>query len=259
MRRDAAQADLFRRLYGLEGKRALITGASSGIGAHLARTLGQAGADVVLASRSQGTLERYCAQLRSEQIGTDTVVMDVTDAGSVTATAEAVGHIDILVNNSGVSGSAMLTETTEDDWDRVLDTNLKGAWRVSRAFAPALIAAQGTILNVASILGLGVLKTVGPYAASKAGLIQLTKAMALELARGGVRVNALAPGYIETPINSAFFATEAGQRMLRGVPQRRLGQPGDLDAAVLMLLGPGAGFVTGTTLVVDGGHTLALS
>ncbi|WP_424966627.1 SDR family NAD(P)-dependent oxidoreductase [Dinoroseobacter sp. S375] len=254
----ASQTALFRRLFDLTGKRALITGASSGIGAHLARTLGQAGANVVLAARSQGTLERYCAQLRSEQIGTEIAVMDVTDPGSVQAAAEAVGAVDILINNSGVSEQRMLMETEEEDWDRVLDTNLKGAWRVSKAFAPGLVARQGCILNVASILGLGVLKTVGPYAASKAGLIQLTKAMALEMARDGVRVNALAPGYTETPINAAFFATPAGEKMIRGIPQRRLAQPEDLDAAVLGLVGPGARATTGAVFVVDGGHLLSL-
>lgn len=256
---EVVQAALFKRLYGLDGKRALITGASSGIGAHLARTLGQAGAEVILAARSVGKLDAHCAQLQSEGIAASTVAMDVTDGASVVAAAASVGPLDILINNSGVSGQDPVIETSEDDWDRVLDTNLKGAWQVSKAFAPALIDARGAILNVASILGLGVLKTVGPYAASKAGLLQLTKAMALELARDGVRVNALAPGYVETPINAAFFATEAGKNMLRGVPQRRLGQPEDLDAVVLMLLGPGAGFVTGSVVVVDGGHTLALS
>ncbi|ABV93100.1 short-chain dehydrogenase/reductase SDR [Dinoroseobacter shibae DFL 12 = DSM 16493] len=256
---EVVQAALFKRLFGLEGKRALITGASSGIGAHLALTLGQAGAEVILAARRADRLEAVAETLRAEGIVAQTAALDVTDAASVAAAVTTVGPLDILINNSGVSGQDMVIDTTEADWDRVLDTNLKGAWRVSRAFAPGLIARQGTILNVASILGIGVLKTVGPYAASKAGLIQLTRAMALELARDGVRVNALAPGYIETPINTEFFASEAGQKMLRGVPQRRLGQPGDLDAAVLMLLGPGAGFVTGATVVVDGGHTLALS
>ncbi|WP_424971499.1 SDR family NAD(P)-dependent oxidoreductase [Dinoroseobacter sp. S76] len=257
----AAQSALFQRLFDLTGKRALITGASSGIGAHLARTLGQAGADVVLAARSEDKLERYAAQLRSEQIGAEVVAMDVTDAASVGAAAEAVGAVDILVNNSGVSGHEMLMDTAEADWDRVLDTNLKGAWLVSKAFAPGLIAQQGVILKVASILGagLGVLKTVGPYAASKAGLVQLTKAMALELARDGVRVNALAPGYTETPINAEFFATPAGQKMIRAIPQRRLAQPEDLDAAVLSLVGPGGRATTGTVIVVDGGHTLAIS
>lgn len=256
---EVVQAALFKRLFGLQGKRALITGASSGIGANLARTLGQAGAEVILAARRADRLEAVAETLRADGIVAQTAALDVTDAASVAAAVTTMGPLDILINNSGVSGQDMVIDTTEADWDRVLDTNLKGAWRVSRAFAPGLIARQGTILNVASILGIGVLKTVGPYAASKAGLIQLTRAMALELARDGVRVNALAPGYIETPINTEFFASEAGQRMLRGVPQRRLGQPGDLDAAVLMLLGPGAGFVTGATVVVDGGHTLALS
>jgi NAD(P)-dependent dehydrogenase (short-subunit alcohol dehydrogenase family) len=255
----SAQDALFRRLFGLEGKRALITGASSGIGAHLARTLAEAGAKVVLCARRLEPLEDLSAALRAEGLRASAQVMDVTRPESVAQAADRVGALDILINNSGVSGQKALVDTSEEEWDRVFDTNVKGAWRVSQAFSGGLIANRGTILNVASILGLGVLKTVGPYAASKAGLIQMTKAMALELAREGVRVNAIAPGYIETPINKAFFATEAGTRMLRGVPQRRLGQPEDLDAAVLMLLGPGAGLVTGSVVVVDGGHTLALS
>lgn len=255
----ASQDVLFSRLFSLTGKRALITGASSGIGAHLARTLAEAGAEVILSARRDAPLMALHDALVADGLSAQVVPMDVTSGASVERAVAEVGPLDVLINNSGVSGQLSIIDTTEEDWDRVFDTNLKGAWRVTQAFAPALVQAQGVVLNVASILGLGVLKTVGPYAASKAGLIQLTKAMALEMARDGVRVNAIAPGYIETPINSAFFATDAGAKMLRGVPQRRLGQPGDLDAAVLMLLGPGAGFVTGSVVVVDGGHTLALS
>lgn len=255
----ATRDALFDRLFSLTGKRALITGASSGIGAHLARTLAEAGAEVILSARRAAPLAALKDDLEADGLLARVIEMDVTSAASVEQAAVDAGPIDVLINNSGVSGEKSVIATTEEDWDRIFDTNLKGAWRVSRAFAPALVEAQGAVLNVASILGLGVLKTVGPYAASKAGLIQLTKAMALEMARDGVRVNAIAPGYIETPINSAFFATDAGARMLRGVPQRRLGQPEDLDAAVLMLIGPGAGFVTGSVVVVDGGHTLALS
>lgn len=255
----ATRDALFDRLFSLTGKRALITGASSGIGAHLARTLAEAGAEVILSARRAAPLAALKDNLEADGLLARVIEMDVTSAASVEQAAVDAGPIDVLINNSGVSGEKSVVATTEEDWDRIFDTNLKGAWRVSRAFAPALVEARGAVLNVASILGLGVLKTVGPYAASKAGLIQLTKAMALEMARDGVRVNAIAPGYIETPINSAFFATDAGARMLRGVPQRRLGQPEDLDAAVLMLIGPGAGFVTGSVVVVDGGHTLALS
>lgn len=246
-------------LFGLSGQRAVITGASSGIGAHLASTLARAGAEVVLTARRTERLERLAADLNGQGYCASAVQMDVTNAASVQEAAASIGPVDILINNSGVSSEAPLANTAEADWDRVFDTNLKGAWLVSKAFAPALIASQGSILNVASILGFGVLKTVGPYAASKAGLIQLTRAMALEMARDGVRVNAIAPGYIETPINAAFFQTEAGQKLLRGVPMRRIGRPADLDAAVLGFLGNGAGFVTGATLVVDGGHTLSLS
>ncbi|WP_425093240.1 SDR family NAD(P)-dependent oxidoreductase [Tropicimonas sp. S265A] len=251
--------DFLAATFGLGGKRALITGASSGIGAHLAGSLGRAGAEVILTARRSDKLDAIRAKLHAQGLSAHVQTLDVTDAASVDAAAQAVGPLDILINNSGVSSEAMLADMSERDWDRVFDTNLKGAWRVSRAFAPALIASRGVILNVASILGMGVLKTVGAYAASKAGLIQLTRAMALELAQDGVRVNALAPGYIETPINAAFFATPQGAKMLRGVPQRRLGQPADLDAAVLALVGPGGQFTTGATIVVDGGHTLSLS
>jgi NAD(P)-dependent dehydrogenase (short-subunit alcohol dehydrogenase family) len=247
------------QVFGLAGKRALITGASSGIGAHLAGSLGRAGAEVILAARRIDNLKHVQAELAGQGICAHVQPLDVTDAASAAQAAQAVGTLDILINNSGVSAEAPLIDMAEADWDRVLDTNLKGAWLVSRAFAPALIDRRGTILNVASILGTGVLKTVGAYAASKAGLIQLTRAMALEMARDGVRVNALAPGYIETPINTAFFATPQGEKMLRGVPMRRLGAPSDLDAAVLGLVGPGAAFTTGSVVVVDGGHGLSLS
>lgn len=253
------QAAFLESLFGLTGKTAFITGASSGIGAHLAGTLGAAGADVVLAARSADKLNALKDNLAARGIVARVQPLDVTEPASVAAAAEAIGDIDILINNSGVSVEAPLTAMTEHDWDRVMETNLKGAWRVSRAFAPGLKARRGCILNVASILGIGVLKTVGAYAASKAGLIQLTRAMALEMARDGVRVNAIAPGYIETPINAAFFATDAGRSLLRGVPMRRLGQVGELDAAVLGLVGPGGAFTTGSICVVDGGHSLALS
>ncbi|MEM8582317.1 MAG: SDR family oxidoreductase [Pseudomonadota bacterium] len=246
-------------LFGLSGKRAVITGASSGIGAHLASTLARAGAEVILTARSLNRLETVRDGLVANGHAAHVQTIDVTVPSSIAAAAEALGPIDILINNSGVSSEAPLTQTREEDWDRVFDTNLKGAWQVSKAFAPALTVSRGAILNIASILGIGVLKTVGPYAASKAALIQMTRAMALEMARDGVRVNALAPGYIETPINAEFFRTDAGKRLLRGVPMRRLGSPADLDATVLSLLGAGAGFVTGATVVVDGGHTLSLS
>lgn len=256
----STDTDRLKALFGLEGRVALVTGASSGLGAHFAETLAAAGAEVVLAARRTDRLEDLAARLTKAGRTARTVAMDVTDAGSVTAALETVGPaLDILINNSGVSGTESAEATSEETWDRVIDTNLKGPWLVTRAALPALRARQGAVINIASILGFGVLKNVSSYAASKAGVIQLTKAMALELAPDGIRVNAIAPGYFQTEINAGFFETEAGRRRLKGVPFRRLGRPEELDAALLTLAGPGGAFMTGTTLTVDGGNAIGLT
>jgi len=247
-------------LFDLHDRVALVTGASGGLGAHFARTLARAGAPVVLASRRVERLQALADEIRAGSGAAFAVEMDVTDAGSVRAgfeaAAEAAGVVQVLVNNSGVANSRRALEITEADWDEVLDTNLKGAWLVAREAARRMVDAGtgGSIVNIASIAAFRVAGGMAPYAASKAGLVHLTRALALELARHDVRVNAIAPGYILTDINREFFQSPAGEAMVKRIPQRRLGNPGDLDGALLLLASEASRYMTGSVIVVDGGH-----
>lgn len=251
--------DLFR----LDGQKILVTGASSGLGRHFALTLARAGAAVALAARSADKLAEAAAEIGRLGSRAISVPLDVTDASSVreaVARAEAeLGGLTTLVNNAGVVVSKPLFEHDENDWDRVMDTNLKGAWLVAQEVARRMVAhAQGgCIINIASILGLRAVGGVPEYSASKAGLIHLTKVMALELARHNIRVNAIAPGYIRTDLNRGFFESEAGQAMVRRIPQRRLGEPGDLEGALLLLASDASRYMTGAIIPVDGGHLLS--
>jgi NAD(P)-dependent dehydrogenase (short-subunit alcohol dehydrogenase family) len=252
-----------RNLLDLSGKSVLVTGASSGLGRHFAGVLAQAGATVVGAARRGGALEQLADEIRAAGGKAHSVVMDVTDTASVKAgLAEAVrltGGLDGLVNNSGVAETVPLLDQTEAGWDRVLDTNLKGAWAVATETARAMVsqAKGGAIVNIASVLGLRQGNQLSAYATSKAALVQLTKQMALEWARHGIRVNAIAPGYVETDINRDFFQTDAGKAVVNRIPQRRLGQPADLDGAILLLLSEAGRYITGAVLPVDGGHLVA--
>lgn len=244
----------------LRGKSALVTGASGGLGLHFARTLARSGASVTLAARRCETLEEACAQIRAAGGDARAVRMDVTDAAGVKAALdEAGGPFDILVNNAGISGSARALDLDEDTWDKVLDTNLKGVFLVAQAVARDLKQAGrgGTIINIASILGHRVAGSLAAYSASKAGVVQLTRALALEWAREGIRVNALCPGYIETDINSDFFASDAGLQLIRRIPQRRLGRPEELDGPLLLLASDAGSYITGATIEVDGGHLVS--
>jgi NAD(P)-dependent dehydrogenase (short-subunit alcohol dehydrogenase family) len=249
----------------LSGRMALVTGASGGLGAHFARVLARHGAAVALAARRVDRLEGLAAEIAAAGGRAHAVAMDVTDAASVeTAVRAAEGAlgttIDVLVNNSGVSGrGARLLDLEDADVAGVLDVNLTGAFRVAKAVVRRLVEAgrPGSVVNVASILAFGTSPGVGPYAASKAGLAHLTRAMALEWARHGVRVNALAPGYILTDINRDYFASDAGKAMIRRVPQRRLGDPSDLDGPLLLLASDASRYMTGAVLTVDGGHLCA--
>ena len=248
----------------LSGRTALVTGASGGLGAHFARVLARHGAAVALAARRVDRLEGLAAEIAAAGGRAHAVAMDVTDAASVEAAVgaaeAALGTVDVLVNNSGVSGrGARLLDLEDADVAGVLDVNLTGAFRVAKAVVRRLVEAgrPGSVVNVASILAFGTSPGVGPYAASKAGLAHLTRAMALEWARHGVRVNALAPGYILTDINRDYFASDAGKAMIRRVPQRRLGDPSDLDGPLLLLASDASRYMTGAVLTVDGGHLCA--
>ncbi len=244
----------------LRGKSALVTGASGGLGLHFARTLARHGAAVTLAARRRDTLEEACAAIRDAGGAARAIQMDVTDAASVQAAlAEAGEPFDILVNNAGISGAARALDLDEATWDKVLDTNLKGAFLVAQAVARSLKQAGrgGAIVNIASILGHRVAGNLAAYAASKAGVIQLTRVLALEWAREGIRVNALCPGYIETDINRDFFASDAGLQLIRRIPQRRLGQPQELDGPLLLLASEAGSYITGATIEVDGGHLVS--
>ena len=246
--------------FDLNGRTALVTGASSGLGRHFARTLAAHGASVALAARRMERLEALAGEILDAGGAAHPVRMDVTDARSVEtgldSVRDALGVPDILVNNSGIARPATTLEVTEDDWAEVVGTNLEGAWRVAQGAARRMVDAErpGTIINVLSILAFGVARGLGSYAASKAGLLQLTRTMAMELARHRVRVNAIAPGYVLTEMNREFFASEAGMAMAKRIPQRRIADPSELDGALLLLASDASSYMTGSTIVVDGGH-----
>ena len=248
----------------LAGAVALVTGASSGLGRHFAHLLAARGAAVVVAARRRDALDQVAREIIEAGGKACAVTMDVTDEGQVDAAFAAaertLGTPTVIVNNAGIPGpSRRMVEVDAASFGQVLDVDLTGAFRVARRGAAALIAAreEGSIINVASVLGLRVTMGVAAYEAAKAGLIHLTRAMALEWARHGIRVNALAPGYIETDINRGFFATEAGRRVVGRIPQGRLGQPADLDGPLLLLASDASRYMTGAVLAVDGGHLVS--
>jgi NAD(P)-dependent dehydrogenase (short-subunit alcohol dehydrogenase family) len=247
----------------LDGRTALVAGASSGLGAHFAQTLAAAGATVALVARRVDRLQSLVATLRDAGHTALALPMDVTQSASVRAafdTLAAQGRtVDLVVNNAGVAVSRPLLDQTEADFDGVLETNLKGAWLVAQEAARRLVAAgrPGAIVNIASITGERVAGGVAPYAASKAALLQLTRAMALELAASNIRVNALAPGYVATELNRDFLASPAGQRLMARIPQKRFGEPSDLDGALLLLASDAGRFMTGSVVAVDGGHLVS--
>ena len=249
--------------FDLEGKVALVTGASSGLGVHFARTLAAAGAAVAIAARRAERLATLQAELEKGGAKAIAVSLDVQSGEAVRAAFDAaeaaLGKIDIVVNNAGISIVKPALTMPEEDWDAVVDTNLRGAWLVAQAAAQRWVGAKrsGSIVNIASILGLRTIGQVAPYNASKAGLIHLTRALAMEWARHGIRVNAICPGYIETEMNSDFWRTDGGKRLIERIPQRRIGQPEHLDGALLLLASEAGAFMTGSVITVDGGHTVS--
>ena len=254
----------------LSGRVAFVTGASSGLGVQFAKTLARAGAAVVLASRNTDKLKELRARIEGEGGDAHVVDLDVTDIDSINAAvarAETeVGPIDILVNNSGVSTTQRLQEVSGDDYDFIFDTNVKGSFFVAqevgkRMLARAQGAAPGTyvggrIINIASVAALKVLPQIGVYCMSKAAVVQMTKAMALEWGRFGINVNAICPGYIDTELNHMQWDTESGRKMIESMPRKRIGAPADLDTTLLMLCANESHFINGAVIAADDGFGL---
>lgn len=240
----------------------LITGASQGLGRHFARLLAGRKAAVVLAARQIGKLTELERDIKSNGGQAVAVQMDVTEEESIVKaidTAEsALGQVTVLINNAGVVVEKAAIDQTGEDWDKVLNANLKGSFTVATEVGRRMITRKsgGSIINISSVLGVGVMGHVSTYSASKAALIQLTKSLALEWASKGIRVNALAPGYIDTEFNHAFWATPPGERLIRKIPQRRLGQEADLDGAILLMASQASRYMTGSVITVDGGFLL---
>jgi NAD(P)-dependent dehydrogenase (short-subunit alcohol dehydrogenase family) len=251
----------------LSGRVALVTGASSGLGAQFAKTLAKAGAAVVLASRRMDKLKDLCHEIEAEGGDAHAVQLDVTNTASIKAAvahAETeVGSIDILINNSGVSTTQRIQDVSEDDYDFVFGTNTKGAFFVAqevgkRMLARAKGAAPGTytggrIVNIASMAGLKVLPQIGVYCMSKAAVVHMTRAMAIEWGKYGINVNAICPGYIDTEINHHHWQTEQGQKLVSMLPRKRVGKPEDLDALLVMLCSDQSHFVNGAIIAADDG------
>ena len=254
----------------LSGRVAFVTGASSGLGAQFARALAQAGAAVVLASRRVDKLKALRAHIEGEGGDAHVMELDVTDRHSIKAAvahAETeVGSIDILVNNSGVSTTQRIQDVTEGDFDYIFDTNVRGAFFMAQEVGKRMLArAQGTapgsftggrIINIASMAGLKVLPQIGAYCMSKAAVIQMTKAMALEWGKHGINVNAICTGYIDTEINHHHWQTEQGQKLVNMLPRKRVGKPEDLDALVVLLASAQSHFVNGAIIAADDGFAL---
>ncbi len=254
----------------LSGRVALVTGASSGLGAQFARTLARAGAGVVLASRRLEKLKELRARIEGEGGDAHVVELDVTDLDSIKAAvahAETeMGSIDILVNNSGVSTTQRIQDVPLEDYDFIFDTNVKGAFFVAQEVGKRMLARSrgaapgsftgGRIINIASMAGLKVLPQIGAYCMSKAAVVQMTRAMALEWGRFGINVNALCPGYIDTEINHSHWQTEQGQKLIAMLPRKRVGQPQDLDALIVMLASDQSHFVNGAVIAADDGFAV---
>jgi NAD(P)-dependent dehydrogenase (short-subunit alcohol dehydrogenase family) len=263
-RRGAAPARTMERSpWTLRGSVALVTGASRGLGRATAIALAEAGADLALTGRALDDLRCVAEEVRTRGVRAETFRADLRDPAAIEAMVDAAlaafGRVDVLVNNAGVAGRERpFLELEAADWDEVLAVDLRAPALCARAVARTMVARrQGRIINVASIGALMPLSRLSAYCAAKGGLVQLTRVMALELARHNIQVNAVCPGYFGTPMNKGFFSTEAGQELIRrSIPMRRLGDPAELAPAIVFLASNASTFMTGSVVTVDGGHTL---
>jgi 3-oxoacyl-[acyl-carrier protein] reductase len=252
-------------LFDLAGRNALVTGASSGLGDRFARVLAKNGARVVCLARRQDRLDQLVDEIAADGGTACAVAADVTDAEAVArafvAAEERFGPLDVIINNAGIAETGRALDQSPESWRRVLATNLDAVQSVAQLAAQRLVAAgrPGAIVNIASILGFGVAKGLSAYAVAKAGVVQLTRALALELAAHEIRVNAIAPGYIVTQMNRDFLEGPKGAALKQSIPLRRFGEAGDLDGVLLLLASPAGRFITGATYVVDGGHMLTMA
>lgn len=251
-------------LFSLKEKVVLVTGASSGLGAHFAQVVSGAGAKVVIAARRVERLQALAEQLRGQGGEVIAVALDVTSRASVESAfdlaQQTFGVVDVVINNAGVGGAVKALEVTEQDWSTMISTNLDGVWRVAQCAAQRMAkeGKGGSLINIASILGERVGTGLSHYCAAKAGVLQLTKALALEFARYDIRVNAIAPGYFQTEMNDSYFNSEKGQAYIKSaVPMRKLGQLEQLNGPLLLLASAAGSFMTGATLAVDGGHLVS--
>ena len=248
--------------FSLQGKLVLVTGASSGLGTHFAQLLASSGAKVAVAARRADKLQSVVDEITQAGGEARAFSLDVSNAQSVRECFDAIGAWsvpDVIINNAGVTVTRALLDQTEEDFDQVMDTNLKGNWLVATEAARRMVAAKkgGAIVNVASILGERVSGGVAPYSISKAAVIQATKAMALELARYGIRVNALLPGYVITNLNREFLTSELGEKLRMRIPSRKFSELSDLDGPLLLLASDAGAAMSGSTVAVDGAHLVS--
>ena len=250
-------------LFNLDGKRVLLTGASSGLGRQFAPTLARAGAHVILASRSIDKMNQVANDIESfgGKCEVTALVVRSRDAiRSCVAELESHGPLDVLINNAGIAVVKSPQNLTDDDWDAVYETNLRGAWVLAQELIKRRLAdgRECSIVNIASVLGLRGIGHVAPYAAAKAGLINVGRDLSTDLAKNGVRINALAPGYIETEMNQDWLKTEGGERLRKKIPALRFGVTRDLDGALLYLASDASRYTNGAVLTIDGGFSAAL-
>jgi NAD(P)-dependent dehydrogenase (short-subunit alcohol dehydrogenase family) len=248
-------------LFSLKGKKAFVSGASRGLGREMALTLGEAGADVAVAARTVAALEETAGAIRKKGSRALVCPMDISDIGDIeTAVDDAIkafGRIDILINNAGIAEERPVIELTPETWDRVMEVNLKGHVFCTRAVGKQMIENRyGKIINISSMMGLIGVAYHSPYCASKAGMIQFTKSLALEWARFNIQVNALCPGYFRTDLNREFLQTPQGQKVINRIPARRAADPKEIRGITLLLASDASSFMTGSVVVVDGGHTI---